>query len=969
MLLPDQHHIEQIRQRLWCGREFGQAAVMVGAGFSCNADQTSATSPDFPLWWDLEEKMRSELPLGVVSANLDALELASEYEKAHGRQKLEQFLVESIPDKKYNPGKLHELLLSLPWSDVFTTNYDTLLERTFILERKYDVIYNPADIPGRMKPRIVKLHGSFESYRPFIFTQQDYESYPRKFAPFVNIVQQSIMENAFCLIGFSGEDPNFLKWIEWVRNNLNEYSPPIYLCGLLNISSYQKQILKSRKVTTIDLSPLFPKSEWQDRSLRHSKALEWFFLNLMYGEPPDLTDWLSKHNQTRNQRKWKPSKSLPAIPSPSESLSNAENEVDQLKIKVDYKVFDGNFSNQNNIQLEQDLSKLIALWSEQRQEYIKYKGWVILPRKYRNRLWNSTNEWTSLIFDFLAQLSPPNNLLLLFELNWRLEKTLTPLIFNEWIKKIVSVVEQFNPYPNLLDLNKAHITPNKKEYQQQGWQWENIQQAWVELAFALLRAGRDNHEQELFDLWLSRLENIVGQNSEWQSRWYYEQCLFYIYRLDQDLVLSIVEAWESTTIPDFWQIKRASIVAQTGNLHEAQRIAKETLNKIRSCIQPDIVNYYLLSQEGWAMRLLKEIEEQIKWDKRKFDDNSNEIFLERWEQLEKYHCNPNSELEILEQEVTKPIPQAQAHKENKRSFLPGRTTRTFRFSTKTLYPEFHPAFESLRILEEGGLPLSLINIQWHSKHITNATKWTISFFPTWSFLALIQVSKSDLVKEWLSFIDIAILPQEEINYLYEILFGFLSKVVYQLTNLRINSSYKNEYLDSKLAIFTETLSYLSIRLDSDKINAWFDQHKDSINRLYQSKNDLLYDDLAKAIEKIIACLSLVILPNLKDAEDKVKQLALNLINEFEKINISVLFVLPMTLFIDNSSVLNDIAKKLRFSLLSLNSEEVDNAIIGLQYWLICSQQRQIPEPPPELLNDLTNKLAISTFKTQYFVII
>ncbi|MGL5872978.1 MAG: SIR2 family NAD-dependent protein deacylase [Xenococcaceae cyanobacterium] len=293
MSFPDQHHVEQIRQRLWCGREFGQAAIMVGAGFSCNADKISATSSNFPLWWDLEKQMRNHLPSDSISANLDALELATEYEKAFGRQKLEQFLIDSVPDKQYNPGKLHELLLSLPWSDVFTTNYDTLLERTFILDRKYEVIYNPSDIPGRMKPRIVKLHGSFDSYRPFIFTQQDYESYPSKFAPFVNMVQQSIMENAFCLIGFSGEDPNFLKWIEWVRNNLNEYSPPIYLCGLLNISNYQKQILKSRKVTTIELSPLFPKEEWQDRNLRHSKALEWFLLNLMYGGK--YINWTSKN--------------------------------------------------------------------------------------------------------------------------------------------------------------------------------------------------------------------------------------------------------------------------------------------------------------------------------------------------------------------------------------------------------------------------------------------------------------------------------------------------------------------------------------------------------------------------------------------------------------------------------------------------------------------------------------------------
>ncbi len=104
--LPDQHHIEKIRQRLWCGREFGQASVMIGAGFSCNADPVSSRSPKFPLWWDLMKKMRndlSHLPESVLN-DLDALELASEYEKVFGRQQLEQFLIDSIPDKPYNPG-------------------------------------------------------------------------------------------------------------------------------------------------------------------------------------------------------------------------------------------------------------------------------------------------------------------------------------------------------------------------------------------------------------------------------------------------------------------------------------------------------------------------------------------------------------------------------------------------------------------------------------------------------------------------------------------------------------------------------------------------------------------------------------------------------------------------------------------------------------------------------------------------
>ncbi len=463
MLLPDQHHIEQIRQRLWCGREFGQAAVMVGAGFSCNADKISATSTDFPLWGDLEKQMKHDLPSDGIPTNSDVLGLASVYEQVFGRQKLEQFLIDSIPDKQHNPGKLHELLLSLPWSDVFTTNYDTLLERTFILDRKYDVIYNPADIPGRMKPRIVKLHGSFDSYRPFIFTQQDYESYPRKFAPFVNMVQQSIMENTFILIGFSGEDPNFLKWIEWVRNNLNEYSPPIYLCGLLNISDYQRQILQSRKVTTINLSPLFPKSQYGN--LRHSRALEWFLWNLIYEEPPNLLNWLSI-NQEKNKTKWKPSKDLPNIQKPLESLSiPGRSYLNQSELNALWN---------NKMLSAKSLLFLLNTWRTNRQEYEKFRGWIILPKKNRDSLWQYTEEFIQPVFDSLDNLSSPNNLFLLYELNWRLDKTLTPLVFDDWIAKINTVVNTFNPYPQLIDL-EASITPDKEEYQQQDWKWEDIQ--------------------------------------------------------------------------------------------------------------------------------------------------------------------------------------------------------------------------------------------------------------------------------------------------------------------------------------------------------------------------------------------------------------------------------------------------------------------------------------------------------------
>ena len=113
-------------------------------------------------------------------------------------------------------------LLNLQWSDVFTTNYDTLLERAQEAKttQKYNVIVNENDLPYSNQPRIIKLHGSFRSSRSFIITTNDYRCYSKNFPVFTNTVQQALVEKIFCLVGFSGDDPNFEQWTRWIRLNL-----------------------------------------------------------------------------------------------------------------------------------------------------------------------------------------------------------------------------------------------------------------------------------------------------------------------------------------------------------------------------------------------------------------------------------------------------------------------------------------------------------------------------------------------------------------------------------------------------------------------------------------------------------------------------------------------------------------------------------------------------------------------------
>jgi NAD-dependent SIR2 family protein deacetylase len=188
-------YLSEIAERLWSGH----ASLMVGAGFSMNAKKGDANAKSFPLWSDLGDiffqKLYNKTPEPKDKCYLDILKLANEVEATFGRPTLNKILRDEIPNVEYQPSELHIKLLQLPWTDIFTTNYDTLLERTAekVLEQRYETVVNKEDLIWSTKPRIIKLHGSFPSERPFIITEEDYRKYSEEYAPFVNTVQQSLL--------------------------------------------------------------------------------------------------------------------------------------------------------------------------------------------------------------------------------------------------------------------------------------------------------------------------------------------------------------------------------------------------------------------------------------------------------------------------------------------------------------------------------------------------------------------------------------------------------------------------------------------------------------------------------------------------------------------------------------------------------------------------------------------------------
>jgi len=398
-------HLKNIRDKLWAKDGKSRVSVMVGAGFSLNAKKVDSTFQPMALWSELRNRLLIELTHCEKIEMKDVLELGQLYVEEYGRSSLDELLKESIPDENYEPGDLHNKLLNLPWADVYTTNYDTLLERTkkHVFQRNYQIIYDINDIPSSTQPRIVKLHGSFPAMRPFVFTKKDYEEYPNSFSPFVNMVQQSIMETTLVLIGFSGDDPNFNKWTTWVLNNLGEHKPKIYMIGFNE--SHRFSDLKEKGITLIDFHELYKN---EDNPYQ-----------LMYHDIFKFLEFKSREEKT----KW-----------PHLSYANFNFSID------DY------------------------IYNRK-----TYPGWVVMPdeirRKYAERIRFTTRDF----FDTLSSLDDPKTILTLNEILWCYDKFLIPFDYyiHQKLRKFIENIETFNSnlHPLILRLLKeARLDFNGDEF-------------------------------------------------------------------------------------------------------------------------------------------------------------------------------------------------------------------------------------------------------------------------------------------------------------------------------------------------------------------------------------------------------------------------------------------------------------------------------------------------------------------------
>ncbi len=770
-------YISEIAERLWSGH----ASIMVGAGFSMNAQTYETSTVKFPSWNDLGdcfyEKLYGQSPLEKDKAYLDVLKLAESVEAHFERKTLDNILQNNIPDKEVKPSEIHEMLVQLPWTDIFTTNYDTLLERAAEnitqKEQVYTVVINKEDLALSKSPRIVKLHGSFPSQRPFIITQEDYRKYPNENAAFVNIVRQSLMENNLCLIGFSGNDPNFLQWIGWVRDNLEKYAPKIYFIGL-SISNAEKRWLETKNIIPVDISLICNPKE---NSLKNE-------IDTITTPKNNYYEALFAFVKSLNQEHYR--KETDIIKQDHIDFPDKEKSV-HFDIKKE---------------LNPQFQTATKVWKNTR---LSYPNWLILPEDNREKLYYKLE--TPFIYH-INKIEAPLDIEFLYEFNWRIEKCLFPIV-NDWLIFYENVISKYNPFPDFLHIENANITPKTNE----NLEWKLITNYWLELQLSLLRYYREENFQEKWVLLAEFIEKIKNEISpELVARYSYERCLYYLFQLDISSVRKELNNWEINESLPYWEAKRAGLLAELGDLEIAEKILETSLTEIRNRLRfsPVKDDYTLVSQEAYVLQLSRYVRSSANLSKGIFSNHKNDDYSERWNELIKYKCDPWNELKSFEASL-KTENYSIKTIEKKYNFGIGSITNTHRLSKGITYATVSYAF--LRYIEETGIPLKLPNTTFGKDAAKKAISCISNYSPNWGFVSLIRTGDHKITDDIFNRRALSFLDREKCN---ELTTNYLDVLVKSSSEIKKGNTYRKENFAISLStIIPHILSRLCVKCSYD----------------------------------------------------------------------------------------------------------------------------------------------------------
>lgn len=259
----------------WIANEGRRPVVVVGAGFSRNAQNKKTKEParaaDVPLWGEVARAFADDLriqdPIGI-----DPLTLAELHRDGVGERRFVDMLRELLPDDDLAPSDAHKALFNFDLEAIVTTNFlDTLLDR----DPRCVPIFDDTDVARRIdkpgKIEVLYFHGHRSAPTTWVASRSQYEDVGNTRPMLLTRVRQLLSQHPVLTVGYSLADPDFHQIYRQISLDMKTTNP-LGLALLGPASSGEKN---SEQESSF-------RRHWERQGLRIARFKDWDDLNTKF---------------------------------------------------------------------------------------------------------------------------------------------------------------------------------------------------------------------------------------------------------------------------------------------------------------------------------------------------------------------------------------------------------------------------------------------------------------------------------------------------------------------------------------------------------------------------------------------------------------------------------------------------------------------------------------------------------------
>lgn len=213
--------IKEYSARLKCEK----ASLFIGSGISRQAGYST--------WKETLKECAEEIELDVEKER-DLITLAEFYVKNKQRTKINQTITSYFQDKNGSPTSVHSILATLPVKSIWTTNYDTLIERYL---SDADITYSMVtddksyiSIDPTAKVKVHKIHGDIKTPDRCVITRGDYEKFEETHDIVLSELKGEMCSNSFLFLGYGFNDIDIQHILSKIRLIYDNDHPQRHYC-------------------------------------------------------------------------------------------------------------------------------------------------------------------------------------------------------------------------------------------------------------------------------------------------------------------------------------------------------------------------------------------------------------------------------------------------------------------------------------------------------------------------------------------------------------------------------------------------------------------------------------------------------------------------------------------------------------------------------------------------------------------